>query len=155
MSKSKIIRAWHFVGELLRDGHPIPADGKWLVHDGIVCMCESGLHASRHPYDALRYAPGNTLCLVECDEIVSEDADKFVCRRRRIVARADATVALQYFARMQALSVVHLWDAPNVVLDFLMTGAAAYAAKAAYAAVRTDFAELVTEAFADYLEGAQ
>ena len=34
----------------------------------------------------------------------------------------DATEMLRYYARMQALSVVHLWDAPDVVLDYLMTG---------------------------------
>ena len=35
---------------------------------------------------------------------------------------------LRYFARMQALSVIHLWDAPDVVLDYLMTGGKAPAA---------------------------
>ena len=117
-----MIRAWHFVGDTLRDGRPVPPDGEWLVHDGEVKMCEIGLHASRHPFDALRYAQGAILCLVDCDDIVAEDTDKLVCRRRRIVARADAIDALRYFARMQALSVVHLWDAPDVVLDWLMTG---------------------------------
>ena len=125
------IRAWHFVGGTLRDGRPVPADGEWLLLSGPVEMCKWGLHASLHPLDALQYAPGNTLCLVECADIVQQDPDKFVCRRRRIIARADATEALQYFARMQAASVVHLWDAPDVVLDYLMTGSRAAAAKAA------------------------
>ena len=114
--------AWHFVGETLRDGRPIPADGEWLVHEGPIVICESGLHASLHPYDALQYALGPVLCSVECDGVEDEERDKFVCRRRRIVARADVTETLRYFARMQALSVVHLWDAPDVVLDYLMTG---------------------------------
>ena len=117
-------RAWHFVGETLRDGRPIPLDGGWLVYDGHVMLCRSGLHASRHPFDALQYAPGATLCLVECEDIRQEDHDKFVCRRRRIVVRADITEMLRYFARMQALSVIHLWPEcpPDVVLDYLMTG---------------------------------
>ena len=120
--KSKTVRAWHFVGDTLRDGSPIPADGVWLEYKGALKMCESGLHASRHPFDAMKYAPGNTLCIVECSGEIIEDTDKLVCSRRRIIERMDATEMLRYFARMQALSVVHLWDAPDVVLDYLMTG---------------------------------
>ena len=117
-----MIRAYHFVGSTLRDGRPVPTDGEWLVHDGPVRMCESGLHASRHPFDALMYAPGPILCLVDCDEIDAEDVDKLVCRRRRIVARFDATTMLRAFARQCALDVIHLWDAPQVVRDYLTTG---------------------------------
>ena len=117
-----MIRAYHFVGDKLRDGRPVPPDGEWLVHDGPVRMCESGLHASRHPFDALMYAPGPILCLVDCDEIDAEDVDKLVCRRRRIVARFDATTILRAFARQCALDVIHLWDAPQVVRDYLTTG---------------------------------
>ena len=116
------VLAWHFVGDTLRDGRPIPADGEWLEHVGDAVMCESGLHASRRPAHALQYAPGATLCLVECADIVDEHNDKLVCRRRKIIARIDATEMLSYYARMQALSVVHLWDAPDSVLDYLMTG---------------------------------
>ena len=117
-----MIRAWHFVGDTLRDGRPVPQDGKWLVHQGPLVICQSGLHASLDPFDALQYAPGPILCLVECDGDIHHQRDKLVCRRRRIVARRDATEGLRYFARMQALSVIHLWDAPDVVLDYLMTG---------------------------------
>lgn len=118
-----MIEAWHFVGDTLRYGRPIPADGEWLVHTSPVDICSSGLHASRRPWHALEYAPGSTLCRVECDDVVVEQADKLVCRRRRIVERIDATETLRYFARMQALSAIHLYnDPPDVVLDYLMTG---------------------------------
>ena len=117
-----MIRAYHFVGDKLRDERPVPPDGEWLVHDGPVKMCESGLHASRHPFDALTYAPGPILCLVDCDEIDAEENDKLVCRRRRIVARFDATTMLRTFARRCALDVIHLWKAPQVVRDYLTTG---------------------------------
>ena len=73
--------AYHFCGDTLRDGRPIPADGEWLTHDGNVVMCASGLHASRHPFDALQYAPGPILCRVECEDGVTEHDDKLVCRR--------------------------------------------------------------------------
>jgi hypothetical protein len=114
--------AYHFCGETLRDGSPIPPDGEWLVHDGPVEICETGLHASKHPFDALRYAPGATLCLVECEGVVTEQEDKFVCRRRKIVKRLDATELLRKFARDCALSVIHLWDPPPVVRQYLETG---------------------------------
>ena len=113
--------AWHFVGDTLRDGRPIPQDGEWLEHDGELVMCESGLHASRHPFDALKYAPGSTLCLVEVDGEIIEDDDKLVCRRRRIIARRDATSMLREFARVQALSVAHLWQMPDIVRQYLET----------------------------------
>jgi hypothetical protein len=117
-------RAWHFVGETLRDGRQVPKDGEWLIHTGDVRICESGLHASYDPFDAIEYAPAETLCLVDVDDIVTEQFDKLVCRKRRIVARMDATEMLRYFARMQAVSVLDLWgsEPPQIVLDYLMNG---------------------------------
>ena len=117
-----MIRAYHFVGATLRDGSPIPADGEWLEFADQCVMCNSGLHASRHPFGALQYAPGATLCLVECENIDSEQTDKLVCRRRRIVARFDATDVLWTMARWSALQVIHLWNAPQVVREYLTTG---------------------------------
>jgi len=114
--------AYHFVGETLRDGRPIPADGEWLEHIGEVVICESGLHASWHPFDALQYAPGKTLCLVEVEDVISEQDDKLVCRRRRIVKRIDSEVLTREFARWCALQVIELWDAPDVVRQYLTTG---------------------------------
>ena len=194
----------------MRDGRKAPRDGVKLVHKGGVIPCESGLHASRHPFDALQFSPGPVLCLVECGGVIvphGNPEDKIACSERTIIARMDATPLLRWFARMQALSVSHLMgDAPpDVVLDYLMTGgesiraaawdaaraaardaawdaaraaawAAAYAARAAAraaayaawdaaraaardaawaaarAAARADFAALVHDAFADYLE---
>lgn len=114
--------AYHFVGATLRDGRPVPADGEWLVYDGPVVLCGSGLHASRRPWHALQFAPGATLCLVEVTDIVAEEDDKLVARRRRIVRRVDLTADLRAFARQCALGVLHLWDAPDVVRRYLETG---------------------------------
>jgi hypothetical protein len=118
----KSVLAWHFCGDKLRDGRPIPRNGVWLKHEGECKMCESGLHASRRLIDALHYAPGNTLCRVECADIAVEQDDKLVCHRRRIIARFDATDLLPRAARKFALDVIHLWDAPPVVVKFLKTG---------------------------------
>ena len=151
------IKAWHFVGETLRDGRPVPKDGVWLKHDGRMVMCHSGLHASLEPFDALIYAPGNTLCLVECaGKIIygeNNHKDKLICSERKIIVRMDAEPLLRYFARMQALLLTHLWDTPDVVLEYLMTGreesrsaasAANYAASVAnYAASVANYAASV------------
>jgi hypothetical protein len=115
-------RAYHFVSNTLRDGRPVPADGVWLDHEGPIQMCESGLHASIHPFDALCYAPGPILCSVDLDGDTVIGTDKVVARRRRIRARIDATALLGQFARTCALDVLHLWDAPAVVRDYLTTG---------------------------------
>ena len=134
---------WHFIGKKLRDGSPIPKDGVWLPKIAPIALCMSGYHGSKQPFDALRYAPGNTLCCCEYKGTMVLDTDKFVAEQRLIVARIDATDMLRYFARMQAVSVAHLWEPPDAVLDYLMTGdeslrAAANAAAndAAYAAAR-------------------
>ncbi len=118
--------AWHFVGEKLRDGRPVPADGVWLEHTGKLILCEEGLHWSREPFDALQFAPGATLCLVEVGgEIVEKKGDdKGISSKRKIIARMDATELLRYFARLQAISALEYWDSepPEVVCDYLATG---------------------------------
>lgn len=149
------MRAWHFVGETLRDGRPVPADGEWLVHDGPLVLCESGLHASVCPFDALRYAPGPILCLVELDGDILHGDDKVVAQRRRIVARQDVTSLLRGFARACARDVLPLWDAPDVVRRYLETGdetirsaAESAARSAAESAQRQRWRDMVDTAFA-------
>ena len=119
---NKAILAYHFTdGWQLRDGQPLVV-GSEYVFDGEPVMCECGYHASRHVFDALKYAPGSILSRVECREITDECDDKIVCRRRRVIATIDATKILQKFARMCALDVIHLWDAPEIVIRYLKTG---------------------------------
>ena len=117
-----MIEAWHFVNDTLRDGRPVPADGEKLVHDGEPRLCASGLHASEDILDALDYAPGNTICRVRCGGVVERGDDKLVCSERTILWRVDGSELLLEFARWSALQVVHLWNAPDVVLNYLKTG---------------------------------
>ena len=173
------MRAWHFVGATLRDGDPIPADGELFSFDGTPVICGNGLHAALEPFDALQFAPGNTLCLVEMGGTIIHGDDKLVATERTIICRMDAEEMLRYYARMQALSVAHLWDIPDVVLEYLMTsneeireaawdaawaaaGPATWAAawatagnaamSAARSAARKDFNDLVYECFSEWLE---
>ena len=127
--------AWHFVGETLRDGRPVPPDGEWLEHTGELVMCDAGLHASRRLLDALKYAPGVTLCRVRVDgRIIEESDDKLVASRRKIIWRIDAERVLRAFARWCAVQVLDQWAAPEVVVMFLLTGDESLRAKARDAA---------------------
>ena len=113
---------YHFTSNKLRDGRPIPPTNEWLVHEGEVIMCTSGLHASEQPYDALQYAPGHILHRVELDDVIDTQDDKVVARRRKIVATIDAAELLHAFARKQALNVIHLWNCPAITKQYLETG---------------------------------
>ncbi|WP_423176271.1 MULTISPECIES: DUF7666 domain-containing protein [unclassified Stenotrophomonas maltophilia group] len=118
----EVLTAFHFVADTLRDGRPVPADGELLVHDGKVELCAQGLHASIDAFDALQYAPGNTLCLVELSGTIVRGDDKVAASERRIIKRIDAEPLICEFARWSALQVIELWDAPDVVRQYLTTG---------------------------------
>src|SRR5271166_5518915 len=120
--KTEPILAWHFVGDKLRNGAPIPADGVTLRFRGRLIMCESGFHASRRIIDALSYAPGDTVCRVLIGGETIEEPDKLVASERSILWRLDAKELLLEFTRKIALSVIHLWNAPDVVKRYLETG---------------------------------
>ena len=118
---------YHFTGDTLRDGRPIPKPGVWLKHDGPIVPCASGLHASEHPFDALTFAPGKMLHKVQLrGEITAHGnpTDKHCARERRIVATIDAENVLRCFARRVALAAVkrHWPEAPRVVVEYLKTG---------------------------------
>ena len=116
------ILAWHFVGTTLRDGRPVPPDGKTLRHRGPLELCASGLHASVRLIDALQYAPDATLCRVRCGGEMLHERDKLVCRQRTILWRIDAADLLRAFARQCALDAAHLWEMPELVRRYLESG---------------------------------
>ena len=117
------ILAWHFAGKTLRDGRPIPSDGEWLEQSGEIIPCKRGLHGSVRLIDALEYAPSATLCRVTlAGTIVPHNGDKHAASRRIIHWRIDASDLLHAFARRCALDVIHLWNAPLIVRQYLETG---------------------------------
>lgn len=130
-------QAWHFTRNTLRDGSPIPSVGETLHHDGPLIMCKSGLHASYDVLDALAYAPGSFVHRVRVGGEIFEDPDKLVCCERTIVWSFDATEVLREFARKCALDVIHLWDAPAVVVRYLRMGGEALRVAAGAAACAT------------------
>jgi len=170
--------AWHFTGDTLRDGSPIPEVGQRLIFKGGIKICSRGYHWSKQPFDALKYAPGSKLHLVEYGGTLVEQEDKGCSSERTILKSLDATTLLRRFAADQSLLVAHLWDMPDVVREYLTTldeklrsaaydaarsaadaaarsaayasDAAAYASDAAYAAYASDAAYASTStAYAD------
>lgn len=113
--------AYHFTGDRLRDGSPIPPIGETLVFPGKIKICCAGYHWSERPAHALKYAPGPMLHKVSYDGEVQREDDKGCSSERTILATIDATHLLRRFAADQALSVAHLWDMPQVVREYLTT----------------------------------
>ena len=70
--------------------------------EGELVPCKNGLHASKRLIDALQYAPGNVLWLVDVEDCV-EGGDKLCARKRTYLAEFDAEDLLREFARKQAL----------------------------------------------------
>lgn len=114
--------AWHFVSDTLRDGSPVPPDGEKLVYGGKIELCIAGFHASKQIMDALGYAPGNTICRVKIGGEIIHGHGKLVASERTIIGRVDGDDILREFSRKCALDVIHLWDAPEMVVQFLETG---------------------------------
>ena len=136
MSKSKPIYGWWFSsGDTLPngDGRTIKLRSSHTVKGRIV-PCKWGLHASPTVYDALQYASSSILYRVRLSGVVvphGKPLDKFAASKRYYIERLDAEPILREFARKCALGVIHLWDAPPVVKDYLKTGD-----EAAWAAAR-------------------
>ena len=61
--------AWHFLKDdaFTRYSNEKVEIGKTLKADGPLELCSNGMHASLHPLDALKYAPGFLLCRVEVE----------------------------------------------------------------------------------------
>ena len=153
------------------DNQRVPAEiGRTDTVAGAIVPCEHGLHSSPTPWDALQYACGPVLWEVEIGgEIVphGNPVDKHASSTRTYLRRVDVTVVLRRFAAERALSVIHLWDAPPVVREYLESvtadcervdirdaaRAAAWAAAraAARAAAKNRFNELCEQA----LDGRQ
>jgi len=97
------------IGETQRfDGHPAP--------------CECGLHANPTPWDALAYAAGDWLEVVELGgEIVSHGnpVDKYAATERMVRARVNVERELRTFAVKEALLMIDLSDVPDAVREYL------------------------------------
>lgn len=118
--------AWYFSTETKRlrfgDDREI-AVGVTHSIEGEPWLCDRGLHASVKALDALSYAPGPIVWRVRLGGTILTGDDKLCATERTYLSGGiDASETLRLFARKCALDVAHLWDAPQVVIDYLNTG---------------------------------
>ena len=92
------------------EGHEPPwKEGETRTLDGEIVICAHGYHASRTAWDALKFAPGPVLCLVEV-EPVEERADKLASRSRRLIKAVNVERELREFAADCAERVLHFYE---------------------------------------------
>src|SRR3990167_9534846 len=118
------VLAWHFVGNKLKDGRPLPKSGVVLKQSGTIVPCKNGLHGSIKIVDGLRYAPIYTKWICRTKHsgiIVSHNNDKIASSERTILWKVKAEPILCEFVRLCALDVIHSWNAPDVVKEYLET----------------------------------
>ena len=99
--KPETITAWHFLpanGRLTKGDNRKPVLNRWLHSEGTPKLCHHGLHASVAILDALKYAPGPVLCRVLLKGDIQHGGDKYVARSRKVIAKADVSLALHKFA---------------------------------------------------------
>jgi len=123
------VKGWWFGPETKRLGY---GDGRQIrigrTHKvkGEIIPCKSGLHLSRCIIDALEYSPGPIIYKVEGSGEIhphGSPIDKFACSERTYLAGGfDCSKILHKFSRLCALDVIHLWDAPEIVVQYLKTG---------------------------------
>jgi len=125
----KQVTGWWFVPQ---DRKLANGDGRkiklGITHSlyGKIIPCDYGLHLSKRPIDALRHAQSSIIYKVVGSGIIvphGNPVDKYACSRRKYVAGGiDISDTLRHFARLCALDVIHIWDPPEVVVDYLNTG---------------------------------
>jgi hypothetical protein len=124
VQKKNAIQGWWFASEpILPNGDGRKVDvGKTHHIKGGIEACSCGLHSSRRVIDALQYNHGPMVYMVESWGDVDEKEDKLAASNRKYIAVINAAKVFARFSRWCALSVIHLWEAPEVVIKFLKTG---------------------------------
>ncbi len=160
---SKIIKAWYFEpedGKLAYDDNRQIRKGRTHKIKGTPEPCSHGLHASKKLIDALDYAQSSKVWRVELSGAIVSGNDKLAATERTYIQKLDIEDILWEYARKCALDVVHLWDAPGVVVRYLKTGdedlraAARAAARDAAGAAARDAAGAAARAAARAAAGA-
>lgn len=104
------------------DGRPI-AVGTTHEVVGPPIPCAWGLHACDSALSAFFYAPVPIVWRVRLAGDIAHGDDKACATSRTYLSGGvDASEVIDSFFRKCALDVAHLWDAPEVVLEFLKTG---------------------------------
>jgi len=101
---------------------------------GDLALCHNGLHSSTNILDALDLGVGTVIWRVEVGGEIIRSDNKLCSTEQTYLWGYDAVDVLRAFARKCALDVVHLWDAPEIVVRYLQTGDESVRAAAGVAA---------------------
>lgn len=115
------MKAWHFLNNERKlgysDNHTIEVGQTYsckfpYTYDGITypkpTLCKAGMHASIKVIDALNYAPGSIITLVEVSGDVQIGEDKITGKHRKVIRIADATNVLFEFSCIVAENALDL-----------------------------------------------
>jgi hypothetical protein len=131
------MKAWYFsiAEKKLRHGDDRPiAIGTTHRVEGKPACCKLGLHGCEMILDALRFAPGTIIWIVELNGAIDIQDDKIAASERTYLhGGIDVFPIIRSWSRRVALDVAHLWNMPEIVRRFLETGDKSIAS-AAYAA---------------------
>jgi len=72
--------------------------GETLIYPGKPKLCKAGFHASKRVMDALKYAPGPVLCIVELGGKIIHGDDKAAAQERTVSWMQDISPTLHEFA---------------------------------------------------------
>jgi len=120
------MKAWYFAHESNKlqygDGRGIKI-GETHTVDCVPQCCKQGLHGSLKLIDALGYAKGPIVYRVDIKGKIDKEQDK-ICGQSRTYLYGGINIEkeLHEFSRWCALQVIHLWNAPQVVKEYLKTG---------------------------------
>ena len=136
----KKFRCWHFARNDMKLGYGDNRDimpGEVLSVDCKPVLCRSGLHGSIDIMDALNYAQGHIICLVDIWGEVQQEDDKLCGTHREVIQMWDGEDILRYFAWWCALQSRSSWCvAMTVYAGMDAAESAVYAAR--YAARSAD-----------------
>lgn len=121
------MKAYHFLREDmtgLYGNEPPWKVGERRSVEGGLCLCDWGYHYGLTPSDALIYAPGPILCLVEVSEVGPKGKIKSCSRSRKLLRAVNATTVLHEVGCDIAEDILPLFEehstgdkGPRIVLE--------------------------------------
>jgi len=118
------MKAWKFLRDNRRlgygDGRLVEV-GVTLKVEGTPVLCGRGIHASIKPLDALSYSESNIIARVECGGVIIKGDNQLACTEITPLWIGDCETILRRFSCMCALDVIHLWEPPPCVVEYLQT----------------------------------
>jgi hypothetical protein len=142
------VRAWHFLptdGKTANRNRRKVEAGKTYSCRGPIVLCENAMHGSRRIIDALYYAPGPIVELVDIWGDVVEQSDKLGGRHRECLWMTDISDILHEFAcrcaedalRKCGIKDKHSWAAIEAKRKWLRGEIADKELSAAWSAARS------------------